>query len=271
MTGWYWYEELQAVIRLCNVKRLKIKYALLSRENSKALSHFIEKLSILREHGGLKKEIGKLLINSFYGRLGLADDLVFLKLKHSLNGETSYGLIEDLFLVKEKIKKVPKSNIAIAAAVTAKARLKLYSGFMEVINAGGRLIYCDTDSIFAAFKKDNNVEDRPLGENIKFNTSKFDTVLKDSIFISPKTYGLVLNDGREIIKMKGVNTNLIRFQDLKDSFLKKEGNIIIPSEIFYTKNLTLSKSYIDKHITLQNYNKRLWSDGIYDTKPHTVL
>jgi hypothetical protein len=257
LTGWYWYEELQAVFKLCNVKYFKIKCALLSRENGKALNHFIEKLNSLREHGGLKKEIGKLLINSFYGRLGLADDLVLLKLKRSLGNETSYGLIEDFYLVKEKIKKIPKSNIAIAAAITSKARLKLYSGFMEVIKARGRLIYCDTDSIFAAFKKDNNVENRLLGEYIKFDTSKPDTVLKDSVFISPKTYGLILNDGSEVIKMKGVNTNLIRFKDLKDSFLKKESNMIIPSEVFYTKNLTLSKSYVDKHITLQGYNKRL--------------
>jgi DNA polymerase elongation subunit (family B) len=253
----YWYEEIKLVIELCVVKQFKIKYAVLSKNNSKGLSCFVETLNALRVEGGLKKEIGKLLINSFYGRLGLADDLTLLKLKQSLNGETSYGYINGSYLVKDKIKKIPKSNIAIAAAITSKARLKLYEGFLEVINAGGRLIYCDTDSIFAAFKKDNNVEDRFLGKNVKFDTSKPNTIISDSIFINPKTYGLVLNDGSEIIKIKGINTNTLTFKGLKSCFINNLKSIPISSEVFYTKNLTLNKSYVNKHITLQNYNKRL--------------
>jgi hypothetical protein len=46
-----------------------------------------------------------------------------------------------------------KKNVGIAAAITAKARIKLYSAQDDVIKNGGRLLYSDTDSIFAAYTK----------------------------------------------------------------------------------------------------------------------
>jgi len=46
------------------------------------------------------------------------------------------------------------SNVIYAAIITSKARIKLYKSFISVQNNGGRLLYCDTDSIFAAYKKD---------------------------------------------------------------------------------------------------------------------
>jgi len=46
------------------------------------------------------------------------------------------------------------SNVCIAAQITSKARIKLYKAFKNVIKEGGRILYTDTDSIFAAFKRD---------------------------------------------------------------------------------------------------------------------
>jgi DNA polymerase elongation subunit (family B) len=54
-----------------------------------------------------------------------------------------------------------KKNVGVAAAITAKARVKLYNAQEDVINNGGRLLYSDTDSIFAAYK--TNVLDEKHG------------------------------------------------------------------------------------------------------------
>jgi hypothetical protein len=53
------------------------------------------------------------------------------------------------------------SNVAIAAAITARGRIKLHKGLMSTIKNGGRILYTDTDSIFAAFTKnmDNVIHD----------------------------------------------------------------------------------------------------------------
>jgi hypothetical protein len=57
-----------------------------------------------------------------------------------------------------------KSNVGIASAITSKARIKLYNAQKSVINNRGRLLYSDTDSIFASFK--NNIINETHGEII---------------------------------------------------------------------------------------------------------
>jgi DNA polymerase elongation subunit (family B) len=55
-----------------------------------------------------------------------------------------------------------KKNVGIAAAITAKARIKLFNAQKDVVKNEGRLLYSDTDSIFAAYKK--NVINEKHGE-----------------------------------------------------------------------------------------------------------
>jgi exonuclease III len=40
------------------------------------------------------------------------------------------------------------TNIAVASAITSYGRLMLYNLFCEVLNRGGKVMYCDTDSVF---------------------------------------------------------------------------------------------------------------------------
>jgi hypothetical protein len=53
----------------------------------------------------------------------------------------------------EYIREEKNLNIAIASSIASKARIKLYEGFMQVENNKGKVLYCDTDSIFAEFEK----------------------------------------------------------------------------------------------------------------------
>jgi hypothetical protein len=110
------------------------------------------------------------------------------------------------------------SNVLVSAAVTSKARIKLYNGILNVENIGGRVIYTDTDSIIAAFKKNSykHALDIPLGEVI-FDTNKKDTIIKDAVFCMPKTYGLIYNDNTEIVKIKGFNVKP-NFSEFKNCF-----------------------------------------------------
>lgn len=72
--------------------------------------------------------------------------------------------IGKIFIVKLALKKEKSSNsnVAFASMITAKARIKLYRAFLTIIKNDGRLLYCDTDSIFAGFYK--NMDNKQCDE-----------------------------------------------------------------------------------------------------------
>jgi hypothetical protein len=60
------------------------------------------------------------------------------------------------------VRKERNLNIAVASSISSKARVKLYRAFDEVLKNKGKLLYCDTDSVFAEFE--NDVSDIKMGE-----------------------------------------------------------------------------------------------------------
>jgi len=262
--GWFWFEEIELFKQTSKITYLEILHGMVTTKYSPVLAEFINSLNEIRKAGGIKKELGKLLINSFYGRLGMGEELCLMNIADDNFSLKTYGIINDYFLLKKKIKKNPKANVAIAAAVTAKARIKLYRGFLEVIKHSGRILYCDTDSIFAAFPKDKSVENKPLGEII-FNTNMPGTCIKDAVFIKPKTYGLAF-EKYEIIKIKGADASTILFENLKKNFYKNEQLTVLNTH-FYKKNLEINILQVKKDIQLRDYDKRIWGDDLTSTQP----
>jgi len=137
------------------------------------MEHLFKKKAEAKEQGkpGLSKT-WKIIINSLYGVWGLkvldregieiarpedsnwAIDLATEKLKD----------IEKIgrYVVTRRIKdlEVKDCNVAIAAAVTSEARMKLYRLIVDIQNNGGEVLYCDTDSIIT----DYSIEGTPLEE-----------------------------------------------------------------------------------------------------------
>jgi hypothetical protein len=127
-----------------------------------------------------------------------------------------------------------------------------------------QLYYSDTDSFFSSV---------PLPENLvnnKLGAWKLEYVIKKAIFLAPKVYALILEDGSEIVKVKGskVNFSFLDMKDLlqKDTFLEMrqekwyknmaKGNISIKEEIY-----TLSATENKREFVYDSNNK------IVDTKP----
>jgi DNA polymerase elongation subunit (family B) len=121
------------------------------------------------------------MINSIYGRLGMRDieNYSFIDKKENINeiakkiDIVSFHEMNNIVMINcinnnklenflgAKKKKI-KNNIVIASAITSKARIKLYKAQNEVIINKGRLLYSDTDSIFATF--DYDVLGKKFGE-----------------------------------------------------------------------------------------------------------
>jgi hypothetical protein len=117
------------------------------------------------------------------------------------------------------------------------------------------MLYCDTDSIIAAFKKDNykNIINKQMGE-VMFNTNENGTEIKDAVFCMPKTYGIKLYNDSETVKIKGF-TKTPRFNELKESFYKKE-IIETKNEQWHKKDFQIEIKNIIKHTNLNQLNKR---------------
>ena len=120
-------------------------------------------------------------------------------------------------------------------------------------NPDFKLFYSDTDSVYT---------NKPLPSHLISNTElgllKLERICKDAVFLSPKVYGLVEENGNEIIKVKGLdskslsNLNLDTFKTLlakdtnlnfhQDKWFKDliDGNITIKDQL-YTLKVTENK------------------------------
>ncbi len=98
-------------------------------------------------------------------------------------------------------------NIAIASAVTAGARVHM-SQFKN--NPNYNLYYSDTDSIVI----DSLLSPEQVGSNL--GQVKLEHVVNRAIFLAPKVYGLITENGEEIIKIKGVNPEAVKSINIGD-------------------------------------------------------
>lgn len=179
LNGCYWFEEIELFLNMGG-KIKKILYGLVFEKFDYVFNEFIEYFNKIKNLSAAHKIFGKLMINSLYGRMGMEKintHSFFINKKDLSNFEDieiiSLKEVNDVILLNaeinnklKKILKIPpfslKTNIAVASAITSKARIKLYNAQQAVLNNEGRLLYSDTDSVFAAYKK--NVLNEHHGE-----------------------------------------------------------------------------------------------------------
>jgi hypothetical protein len=188
------------------------------------IKDFVEINDKIRELGPLHKQIGKNNNNTFYGRLGMDPDKLEEEIVSDKKDYKNYEKFIEINGAYIGLKKKEKSvsNVLVSSAITAKARIKLYKGMMEILKLGGRLIYTDTDSIIAAFDKKfyKDFLDKQFGEII-FDSKKEDTIIEDGVFAMPKTYALRYQSGREVVKIKGF-TVTPSFTEFKEKFYERK-------------------------------------------------
>jgi len=272
---------------------LKTHFRVIFSETSPILNEFSTFFSELRDQSKLFNSFSKLVINSLYGRCGLKNtdqtsvilfkkeydlikkDLVILE-ERSVNGvyflkiKPQKGTFNRMgFRYSVNPRKID-NNVAIASAITSKARIKLYGAFLDLNKVGGRLLYCDTDSIFIAFHT-NRYRDflnYQLGE-VFFDSNKRDTIIVDSVFISSKSYALRYLDGTEVVKIKGFSTKGVTFSELKQKFYStnKEVSKIKSFAIIKKSRLVLKVDNLSKTFLYDTYNKRIFSNTKSTTDP----
>lgn len=292
---------------------------------------FVSHFKHFRTLGDVNKEVGKLLLNSLYGKLAQKQyglSLVIMDKnhfdKHSDVLKEKYGVTDRnitkkhvIFFIdnktfkeiKEKEIKVDilkamnkyciksgknflknvdkkeeiKGNIVVAAMITAAARITLHRTIMELQKMGLRILYSDTDSIYAACHKDEifNFLDRPLGTYaIIFDSNKDDTIISTAIFIRSKFYFVYQEkDKKWKKKVSGDNKNGDNsdietiFNDIVTKFYQNGVKAFYNSsgKLFLKNNKDLSSMFliVTKKFSIQMHDRK-WSDSKITSTPYKV-
>jgi hypothetical protein len=152
---------------------------------------------------------------------------------------------------KNKWSNEKERNLIYASYISSYARIKLYLGFKEILNNGGRLLYCDTDSFFVSFKE--NYYNKTMGE------ITWTDIYDDAVFISPKFYHLKKKNIEEF-KSKGIKTNTYTFEEIKKNFYENKDYLIFKDQLnFSKKNYFLVQDYLEKKNKISNYDKRIFT------------
>jgi hypothetical protein len=264
--GWYWFEEIMLAVE-CGVKIISVKKIISAQYYETFIKEFVELNDEIRKISPIHKIIGKNNNNTFYGRLGMNPERLEEEITNSIEKDKYEKVIEiNGAFIGYKKKEKSISNVLISASITSKARIKLYRGMKKVIENDGRVLYTDTDSIIAAFKKEEYEKkiDMEMGE-IKFISSDKDTIIEEGVFAMPKTYAIRYKDGREIVKIKGFNVRP-SFEEFKEKFYKKE-EIITENIEWNKKDLVIRNILKEKKTNLNSLDKRKWKNNLKETEP----
>lgn len=275
-SGVYSWEELMLFLENGGVIK-KIKWGLQFSEIKPIFKNFAENCIKYRKNDKISKIVWKLIPNSFIGRLGLRRSNEETKIiKENQYDPTTLDVISDrkignFWLVRiKKIDnevKITNGNVIYALFVTAKARILWWNSAVTVEKNGGRLLYCDTDSIFASFRR--NVIGETHG-NVFWDPNNKETEIEDACFASCKMYSIKYKD-KNATKIKGVsrvNTS-ITFNEFKEYFYSKK--LIKFSDTQFRKNfINMQIIETSKIIDFRCYDKRIFNVEKTHTDPIRV-
>lgn len=271
----YFSEEIK------NAKKYGYKFKVLKGylfERKNIFDKFVSTFYSIKKNSDKKDPmymISKLILNSLYGKFGMSP----YKNKHViLDKNEIYSFID-----KSKIKSVieldndkvfmeyednqnfnldnnyiePNINIAIAAAITAYARIHM-SQFKN--NKNIELYYSDTDSIDVTTPLNSNIINEELG------SMKLENIFKRAVYLAPKVYGGININNESVIKIKGSKVKLS--YDQLEVLLNKDNKLTLDQEKWY-KNISDSSINIrnDIYTLMVTTNKR---ELIYDEKNRLV-
>jgi len=285
------------------VKVLKVGKGAIFENGGHIFKDFIEELYAMRmraEKDSVDSFICKLILNSCYGRFGLnldRENIVQDDGTMPITGLTPYEfdtgervngipIMERFVKVEERIQSF--TNVAIAAWVTAQARIRMHREYMKNLDS---LYYTDTDSMF--------VEDKGSIDSSKdLGKFKYEYSATEACFLLPKAYCLAgitgIKDAKGQAKttktvIKGINESAIKakavtvddFFKLLDGEFKRRDKIPLPIEFVIPEKFSKVKTAMRKGTFLDvteksekkfsaKYDKReiyLKPNGDYDTRP----
>lgn len=151
-----------------------------------------------------------------------------------------------------------KSNVAIASAITAYARIE-----MMKYKKDSNICYTDTDSIFTTVKLSEDLVGPELGE---MKDEMKGLLIKEAYFLDIKKYGYwyLDLDGNRVEKstIAGVKKNSIPFKDI-EALARGETLNVTRSNVFYKSLQNLSISIKDVNVQVKNSPNKVLVNNKY--------
>ena len=270
--GWYCTPELKKAKELGY--KITIKYGYKFKK-ANLFSDYIDILYKVKQKaksGSVDYIASKLLMNSLYGKFGQRREreslTIFPKSTVDLTPVDFFG---ELPVFIEKSESKAKHILpAIASFVTSYARLELYKVMEKAMKKGGKIYYCDTDSV---------ITDVKLPCSDKLGAIKDELIdqggIKEGVFLLPKMYGIKTGTG-DYIKCKGFPKNLFKFNVFKkalqtndySAFRFSKQKIATPFESL-RRNKTFVSMIMFSRRVMSRYDKREVIED-FDTIPIEV-
>ncbi len=282
-----------------NGYKVNVKYGYNFGKDFDTFSSYVDKLYLTKANpaNSTEKSISKSLLNNNTGRWGMSIDkditamfdnehLNYLlstrevfnvkninvnKFLVTYNPQPSLTICEQHGLDFNKVNKLDlkwkfeKNNrvfndvsIAISAMITSYARIFMNKIKLNILKNGGEIYYMDTDSLVTNVKLDDNLVGKDLGQ------FKLEYFVNKAYFITSKTYCLLIDNDKTIIKAKGVYNDSLTLKDFEDMYYNKCNVNAIKSHTTtsYEKGF-VSIDFKNVILRYDSYEKR---EKIYDKK-----
>ena len=187
-----------------------------------------------------KRSLGKLMINSHWGKFGQNPDkkkVVYVSDPEEYVGymtDSSIEVMELRYANKEHvaltyrtkgefIEALPNTNVVLAAYTTTQARLKLYT-LLEGLQE--RVLYMDTDSVI--YIHDEEKWNPPLGPYLgELKDETCGVNIQRFVSGGAKNYAYQLQDGSEVCKIRGFtlnsrNARVLNFKSMRELVVTPE-------------------------------------------------
>lgn len=223
MVGTWTYIELEYAMENCGVEVTEWMEAIHFKKTFHVFDRFVGTMYELKEQATIDgnrsmRNFSKLIMNTSYGWTGMRrDDKTALREMRMLpkwedsgrilhiNEEMGYFEIQDQVMTDTV-------QVQIAAYVTSYARLVLLDAMRHMVDSGGEVYYCDTDSMVCS---------QPLPDHLvdssRLGAWDLEHKLDSGIFLQPKVY-MFRENGKETIKFKGITK--ARQRELDEGFYK---------------------------------------------------
>ena len=203
------------------------------------INRFEEKEGIHLNYEKIEKNAGlkataKLMLNSFWGKFGLRENLP--QVEQCTNPAQLYKLMEDdtievqnirfctedvleVVYVNKEEAIIPnfRTNVFIAAFTTCHARLKLYS-YLKTL--GEQVLYYDTDSVI--YKWSAGLPKVPTGDFLGDLKDELEgDVIVEFVSGGPKNYGYVTEKEKTVCKVRGFTLNVRGMESLNFNSMKR--------------------------------------------------
>lgn len=277
-SGWYFSEELKEAqleygYKVKIIRGYQYERGVIFHEY---INHFY---NIKMNASGADRTIAKLMLNSLYGKFGMSPDMETVEIIQSgSKAESKYinTNLSDRFSLGENIELIRYTesesdderelniSVGLSAAIAAYSRITI-NRYKYI--KGNECFYSDTDSVVLQ----QPLPDREVGKALGQMKLEYGGI-KEGIFLAPKVYGLRLESGETITKIKGLNTE-ITFNEMK-KLLKEEERLKL-RKINWVRDLSKSRIQLMESIytLMVTSNKRrvVYEEGLFKwTKPKNI-